>query len=96
MAPKRGRGRSSRGARELNRAEEWVESVSTEALLNRLVVHDVLPDREMAGWRPAAGECFPTPGGDELVVFEGYFYHGFGSPVHPFSLLITMGLAYAI
>jgi hypothetical protein len=94
MAPKRSHGGSSRGARELNRAEEWVESVTTKAALNRLVVDGVLPDRETARWRPAAGEDFPTPGGDELVVFEGYFYRGFGSPVHPFlsSLIDYYGI----
>ena len=36
-------------------------SVSNEAVLNRLVVDDVLPDRVTAGWRPARGESFPTP-----------------------------------
>jgi hypothetical protein len=41
-------------------------------------------ERDTAGWRPAAGEGFPTPGGDELVVFEGYFYRGLGSSVDPF------------
>ena len=45
MAPKRSHDGSSRGARELNRAEEWMESVSNEAALNRLVVDGVLPDR---------------------------------------------------
>jgi len=49
-----------------------------------LVVHGVLPDRVTGGWRPARGESFPTPHGDELVVFEDYFYHGFGVRIHPF------------
>ena len=44
----------------------------------------MLPDRVTAGWRPAHGESFPTPRGNELVVFEDYFYHGFGVPIHPF------------
>jgi hypothetical protein len=72
-----------------------MEFVSTEAALNRLVVDGVLPDRETAGWCPTAGEGFPTPGGDELVVFEGYFYRGFGSPVHPFmnSLIDYYGIS---
>jgi hypothetical protein len=95
MALKRGRGGSSRGACELNHAEEWVESMSTEVALNRLVVDGVLLDRETMGWHPAAGVGFPTPGGDELVVFEGYFYRGFGSPVHPFlsSLIDYYGIS---
>ena len=70
--------------RELNRAEEWVESVSNEAALNQLVVDGVLPDRATMGWRPAAGESFPTSHGDELVVFEDYLYRGLGVPIHPF------------
>ena len=52
--------------------------------LNLLVVDDVLPDRVTVGWRPAHGESFPTPRGVEFVVFEDYFYHGFGVPIHPF------------
>ena len=84
MVPKRNRGGSSRASRELNRVEEWVGSVSNEAVLNRLVEDDVLPNRVMAGWRPACGESFLTPRGDELVVFEDYFYHRFGVPIHPF------------
>jgi hypothetical protein len=70
--------------REVNCAEEWMESVSIEVTLNRLVVDGVLPDRETAGWCPATGEGFLTLGSDELVVFEGYFYHRFGYLVHPF------------
>ena len=58
--------------------------VSNEAALNRLVEDGVLPDRVMAGWHLAHGESFPTPRGDELVVFEDYFYHGFGIPIHLF------------
>ena len=61
-----------------------MSSVSNEAALNQLVVDDVLPDRVMAGWRHARGESFPTPRGDELVVFEDYFYHRFGVLIHPF------------
>ena len=84
MALKRSHSGSSRGARELNRVEEWMKSVSNEAALNRLVVDGVLPDRVTVGWRPARGESFLTPRGDELVVFEDYFYHGFDFPIHPF------------
>ena len=84
MSPKRNHGGSSRASRELNRAEEWVESVSNEAMLNQLVVHGVLPDRVTAGWCPAHDERFPTSRGNKLVVFEDYFYRGFGVPIHPF------------
>ena len=49
-----------------------------------MVVHGLLPDRVMAGWCSAAGEDFPKPQTDELVMFENYFFHGFGVPIHPF------------
>ena len=55
------RSSSSRASRELNRAEEWVSSVSNEAALNQLVVDGMLPDRVMTGWHAASGESFPTP-----------------------------------
>ena len=84
MVPKRNRGGLTRASRELNRAEEWVGSVSNEAVLTRLVEDGMLPDRVMAGWRSARGESFLTPHGDELVVFEDYFYRGFGVAIHPF------------
>ena len=61
-----------------------MSSISNEATLNQLVVDGVLPDMVMVGWRPARGESFPTPRGDELVVFEDYFYRGFGVSIHPF------------
>ena len=61
-----------------------MSSVSNEAALNQLVVDGVLPDRVTAGWHPAHGESFPTPCGDELVVFEHYYYRGFGVLIHPF------------
>ena len=84
MAPKRNHGGLSRASCELNRAEEWVGPVSNDAALNRLVENGVLPDRVTTGWRLARGESFLTPHDDELVVFEDYFYHGFGVPIHPF------------
>ena len=84
MAPKRNRSGSRRAPREVNRAEEWVQSVSDERALNNLVVLRILPGRATSGWRPAVGENFPTPHSDELVVFEDYFIRGFGVPIHPF------------
>jgi hypothetical protein len=36
------------------------------------------------GWRLAFGKEFTTPRINELVVFEGHFYWGFGVPIHPF------------
>ena len=59
-------------------------SISNKAVLNQLVEDGVLPDRVTARWHSARGESFSTPCGDELVVFEDYFYRGFGVPIHPF------------
>ena len=84
MVPKRNRGGLTRASRELNLTEEWVGSNSNEAALNRLVEDSVVPDRVMVGWRPARGESFSNHRGDELVVFEDYFYRGFGVAIHPF------------
>jgi hypothetical protein len=83
MAPKRSRGSSRAVARKINH-EKWARSINDEAALNALVVDDVLPDRAMIGWCPVFGEEFPTPRTDELVVFEDYFYQGFGVPIHSF------------
>jgi len=84
MAPKRNCGGLSRAAHELHRIEERVEFISNEAALNQLVVNGVLPNTVTTGRHPARDENFPTPRGDELVVFEDYFYRRFGVPIHPF------------
>jgi hypothetical protein len=84
MAPKRSHRGSKKVARVINRNEEWVRSVSDETALNNLVVHGVLLDGATMGCRLAAGEDFPTPRSNELVVFKDYFFHGFGIPIHPF------------
>jgi hypothetical protein len=44
----------------------------------------VLHAQELAGWRAPNLEPYPDPQGGEIVVFEEYFTHGFGVPVHPF------------
>jgi hypothetical protein len=84
MVLKRSCAGSKKVAREINRDEEWVRSTSDEEALNWLVVHSVLPNRATAGWHLAADEEFLTPHTNELVVFEDYFFRGFGVPIHPF------------
>ena len=64
--------------------EEWVPSRTREAELHRLVEAGVLPDRVTVEWRPTLAESFPMPHTDEVVVFEDYFWHGLGFPIHPF------------
>ena len=56
--------------RDVNRAEEWVQSINDERALNNLVVLGILPNRVIDGWRPVVGENFPTPHSDELVVLK--------------------------
>lgn len=64
--------------------EEWSPSVMDKPALEKLVEAGLLKDEGTAGWRPAAGELYPMPNTNELVVFEGFFERGFGVPIHPF------------
>ena len=64
--------------------KEWVPSQTGEAKLNRLVEAGILPNHVTAGWRPTLGEPFPMPHTDEAIVFEDYFWHGLGFPIHLF------------
>jgi hypothetical protein len=61
-----------------------VQSTCSEEDINTLVFYGVLPDQATAGWRAAAGERFPTPDTDELVVFESFSIRSSGIPAHPF------------
>ena len=67
-----------------SRDEEWASLRMGEAELERLVEASVLPDRITIEWQPANGEPFPMPNTDEAIVFEDYFWHGLGFPIHPF------------
>ena len=84
MAPKKGVGSPKKASGRVNRDEEWVPSCMGVVELNRMVEVGILPDRVTTGWRPASGEPFPMPHTDEVIVFEDYFWHGLGFPVHPF------------
>ena len=89
MAPKKGAVKSKKASPKkadvmAQRDKEWVPSRMGEAELNRLVEDNILPDCATAGWRPALGESFLTPHTNEALVFEDYFWHGLGFPVHPF------------
>jgi hypothetical protein len=64
--------------------KKWSMSKCTPLSLERLVRIDVLHAQELAGWRAPELEPFLDPKGGEIVVFEEYFTHGFGVPVHPF------------
>ena len=84
MAPKRGAVNLKKASAGARRDEEWVLSRTGEAELNRLVEAGVLSDRITAEWRPTLGEPYPMPHTDEAIVFEDYFWHGLGFPIHPF------------
>ena len=73
MAPKRGGGNPKKAAAGASRDKECVPSHMGETELNEMVEVGVLPDRVIAGWRPADGELYPMPHTDEVVVFEDYF-----------------------
>jgi hypothetical protein len=66
------------------RSKEWVKSTYSEDALNAMVFDGVLPDQATTQWRPAAGECYPNPRAREIIIFESFFYQGFGLPAHPF------------
>jgi hypothetical protein len=64
--------------------KEWNRSRCTPLSLERLVQMGVLHTQELAGWRAPDLEPYLDPKGGEIVVFEEYFTHGFGVPIHPF------------
>ena len=66
------------------RDQEWVNSTTTQKILEGMVFEGVLHDPATVGWRPAAGEPFLTPDTSELV-FVAYFVGRFGIPAHPFQ-----------
>ena len=63
---------------------EWKMSNVTDGHLQKLFNDDVLPAKEIIGWRAAAGKKFPSPHTDEVVVFSSFFYRGFSLPTSSF------------
>jgi hypothetical protein len=90
--------RGSRGARAQLIAAEWNKSMSTEATLAKLVTASVMAEAAIGGWRTSDGESYPDPDPGEIVVFEDFYWRGFGNPCHPFleSYVTIIGLASAI
>ena len=62
----------------------WAASTVTVGVLLQMVADGVLPEKSIIGWRAAEGEPFPTPDTGEIVVFESFFYRGFGLPTSDF------------
>lgn len=84
MAPKKGGGSLKKAATGTSHDKEWVASIMGETAMNFLVEAGVLTDQATTEWRPATGEPFPMPNTNELVVFEDFFWPGFGLSAHPF------------
>src|SRR6266542_532171 len=55
-----------------------------EEELQKMVKDLVLPEKNLTGWRAAAGVSFPTANTDVIVVFEPFFYRGFSLPTNSF------------
>jgi hypothetical protein len=55
-------------------------SMVTKEQILSLVDRGLLRPKEQVGWRPAAGEAFPTEGTNETVVFLTHIEPGFGVP----------------
>jgi hypothetical protein len=60
-------------------AVEWNKSVSTEATLARLITIGVMAKATIGGWRTSLGENYPDPCPGEIVIFEDFYWHGFGN-----------------
>jgi hypothetical protein len=43
-----------------------------------------MAEAAIGGWRTSDGENYPDPHPSEIVVFEDFYWHGFGNPCHPF------------
>jgi hypothetical protein len=76
--------RGGRGARAQLMAAEWNKSMSTEDTLSKLVTAGVMAEAAIGGWRTSDGENYPDPHPGEIVVFEDFYWCGFGNPCHPF------------
>jgi hypothetical protein len=58
----------------------WETSTVTEEQIQSLADRELLRPKAQVGWRPAAGEEFPTEGTGETVVFLAHIERGFGVP----------------
>src|SRR5438105_6933540 len=60
-----------------NPEEVWMKSTMMEEELEKMVEDQVLPAKDLVGWRTASGELFPTADTEEIVAFTSFFYRGF-------------------
>jgi hypothetical protein len=62
----------------------WEASMVTEEQIQSLADRGLLRPKSQVGWRPAAGEEFPTEGTGETIVFLAHIERGFGVPAGNF------------
>jgi hypothetical protein len=62
----------------------WEASIVTEEQIQALADRRLLRPKSQVGWRPAAGEEFPTDGTGETVVFLTHIKRGFNVPTGDF------------
>jgi hypothetical protein len=74
----------AQGARAQMMAAEWTQSISTPAMIERLVNTGVLPVAVIGGWWTSIGESYLDPRPGEIVVFKDFYWRGFRNPCHPF------------
>jgi hypothetical protein len=58
--------------------------LNTEATLGKLVTIGVMAEAVIDRWRTSDGESYPDPCLSEIVVFEDFYWRGFGNLCHPF------------
>jgi hypothetical protein len=62
----------------------WETPTVTEEQIQSLADRRLLRPKAQVGWRPVAGEEFPTEGTGEIVVFLAHIERGFGVPAGDF------------
>jgi hypothetical protein len=58
--------------------------MSTAVTLAKLVTARVMAEAAIGRWRTSDGESYPDLCPNEIVVFEDFYWCGFGNPCHPF------------
>jgi hypothetical protein len=58
--------------------------MSTEATLANVITAGVMAEAVIGGWRMSDSESNPNPRPGKIVVFEDFYWRGFGNPCHPF------------